>query len=189
MFRQILALAIAAFLFGTAGLHADEKKNWTSPSGGLVARAKNHKAAGSADYTDWDVVTIYNRAGKILASLSLEEGSGINRAVVTEAIWSPDSRFFAFQTTSSGGHSVWHAPVYVYDAKTSRIYSIDDTIGSVTSDNSPLHFAHGDVLHVELWNSKWENDSDPTFFPRDIPLPDFVKTAKVALDSKRLRLP
>jgi hypothetical protein len=185
MFRQVLVFAITAFLLGTTGLHTDEKKSWTSPSGGLVARAKNHKAAGSADYTDWDVVTIYNSAGKILASLSLEEGSGINLAVVTEAIWSPDSRFFAFQTTSSGGHSAWHAPVYIYDANNSLIYSIDDMIGSVTSDNSPLHFIHGDVLQVELWNSKWEKDSDPTFFPRDLPLPDFVKTAKVALHSKR----
>jgi len=188
MFRKVLTVIATVFLFGGGCLHADAKKNWTSPDGGLIAHAENHKADGSADYTDWDVVTIRDRNGKVLASLSLEDGSGINRAVVTDAVWSPGSRFFVFETASSGGHSAWHEPTYVYDAKTSLIYSIDDSIGAITSDNSPLHFVHGDTLHVALYNSDAEKESDAFCFPKELSLPDFVMNAKIALHSKRMAL-
>jgi dipeptidyl aminopeptidase/acylaminoacyl peptidase len=115
-------------------------RNWISPDGALIALARNFNHPEDSAYNDWDILTVQDRAHKSRASLSLEEGSGVNRAVVTEALWSPDSRFLVFQTESSGGHSSWHTPTYVYDTKTSRIYSIDDMIGAITSDNSPLHF-------------------------------------------------
>lgn len=176
---------LAALIFLSAGHSvAQDVKVWLSPNHMYRAVAKTISGP-QYSYTDYQVIKIFDQKQNPLASLSLEEGSGINRAMILYAKWSGDSRFFVFMTASSGGHSIWHVPTYVYDATTSFIYSIDDTVGSITSDNSPLHFAHGDALHVELWNSKWEKDSDPTFFPRDIPLPDFVKTAKVALHSKR----
>jgi len=186
VFCMAFALFAIGLLVSSAAETTSEKiKEWKSPDGSSEAVTKNFRHASDADYTDWDVVTIRDAHYKFLASLSLEEGSGITRAVVTEALWSPDSRFFVFQTASSGGHSAWHVPTYVYDAKTSLIYSIDDTVGAITSDNTPLHFTHGDVLHLELWDFKWEKDSDPSSFPRDIPLLDFVKSAKKAQHSER----
>jgi hypothetical protein len=182
MSGKILALAITAFLFGAGGLHANEKKNWPSPDGVLIAHAENRKANGSADYTDWDVVTIRDRRGDLLASLSLEEGSGVSRAVVTTAAWSTDGRFFVFATTSSGGHSSWHMPSYVYDASTSCIYSIDDSIGDTTDDNPQFELSKSDVLKVRFWDgTKAEEEAAP----RMIDLRDFVKKGpKLALNSQ-----
>lgn len=179
--RKVLALAITAFLVCAGSLHADDKRNWTSPDGGLLAHSENHKVNGSADYTDWDVVFICNQKGVALASLSLEEGSGVNRAVVTSAAWSPDARFFVFATSSSGGHSSWHMLSYVYDANTSHIYSIDDTMGDTTDDNPQFELLKSDVLKIRFWDgTKAEEEAAP----RMIDLRDFVKKGpKLALNS------
>jgi hypothetical protein len=179
--QKVLSLAITAFLLGASGLQADEKNKWISPDGTLVVRAENHKAAGSADYTDWDVVTIRDRHHTLLASLSLEEGSGVNRAVVTTATWTSDARFFVFATTSSGGHSAWHMPAYIYDASTSCIYSIDDTIGDTTDDNPQFQLSKPDVLRIRFCDG---TKAEAETAPRMIDLRDFVKKGpKLALKS------
>jgi len=181
MRREVLAATTVAFLFVAGGLHADEKKKWISPAGGLVAFAQNHKTNGSANYTDWDVVTICGQNDALLASLSLELGSGVNRAVVTSAAWSSDGRFFVFATTSSGGHSSWHMPTYIYDSSSSRIYSIDDTIGNTTDDNPQFELSKSDVLKIRFWNG---TKAEVEAVPRMIDLRDFVKKGpKIAFNS------
>jgi hypothetical protein len=180
---EALSVAIRWGLLVTSGtlLSAHENKAWISPDEAMVARAKNFTAAGSADYTDWDIVTVRNRHNTRLASISLECGSGINRAVVTTAAWTPDARFFVFATTSSGGHSSWHMPTYVYDSSTSCIYSIDDTVGNTTDDNPQFEISKSDILKIRFWDGA---TADAEAAPRMIDLCDFVKNgAKLALNS------
>jgi hypothetical protein len=173
----------ASTILATSAVKSDEKPQvWPSPDHGLVAKAYNFHEDGRPDL-NWDVVTFWDHHGKSIASLSLEEGSGINRAGVVETAWSPDSRFFVFQTTSSSGHSAWHCPAYLFDATTSRIYSIDDSIGAVTDGDKTLQIDAKDTLRISLYNFNNAKDSDPWSLPRTLSLPDFVKTAKIALHS------
>jgi len=163
---------------------AESTKLWPSPNHAEVAVAQTRFYPDKPDRTDlsWQDVSFKNAKGRLLASLSLEEGSGVNRAVVTTAAWAPDARFFVFATTSSGGHSSWHMPSYVYDVKTSRIYSIDDTIGNTTDDNPQFELSRSDVLKISFWDGK---KAEAEAAPRMIDLRDFVKKGpKLALHAK-----
>jgi hypothetical protein len=62
--------------------------------------------------------------------------------------WSPDSKFIALTTTSSGGHSPWHYTTYVFSVADRRIVCADDTIGSVVSPEFTFKAPHTVVLGV-----------------------------------------
>jgi len=63
------------------------------------------------------------------ASPDHNHGKGVGHAE-----WSPDGRFFVFNTTSSGGHQPWHVATYFYSVRSNKLYSLDALIGPVTSD-------------------------------------------------------
>ncbi|MCE0522209.1 MAG: hypothetical protein LV480_04790 [Methylacidiphilales bacterium] len=151
----------AALIFLNVGhSFAEDVKIWSSPNHMYQAVAKT--IFGPQDtYTNYQVVKIFGQKESLLASLSLDEGSGINRAMILYAKWSGDSRFFVFMTESSGGHSIWHEPTYVYDATTSYIYSIDDTLGATTSSNRALTITLSDAIQLDFYNFQFEKDSDP----------------------------
>jgi len=183
------SLSALSFILGTLALSrlsADVPTRWLSPNHKLEASTLlcHEPERPDRDDLNWDVVTVKNASGSSLASLSLEEGSGINRAMVGDAVWSPDSRFFVFETESSGAHSIWHWPTYVYDALTSKIYSIDDTLGAVTCNNDGLKFLAEDCIKIEFYNMAG-GGSDPYSITKTVSLPDFVKNgAKVALHAQ-----
>jgi hypothetical protein len=52
-------------------------------------------------------VVIRNGAGDTLTSRDYSSPRGINGYYVYRAQWSPDSQFFVFSLTSTGGHSTW----------------------------------------------------------------------------------
>ena len=179
--KSLLAVVVFLVLLTSSRLSADEPTQWLSPDHKLKASVVLCHESDRHDLT-WDIVTVENASGSRLASLSLEEGSGIDRAVVGDAVWSPDSRFFVFETESSGAHSIWHWPTYVYDATTSKIYSIDDTLGAVTCNNNLLKFSGPDSLEIWFWDS---TKADGSYSPKIIDLRDFVKKGpKMALHAK-----
>ncbi len=158
---------------------------WVSPNHLYRAVAKTVLGLPES-YRDYQVIKFFDQKHKPLASLSLEEGSGINNAVIGDAVWSPDSRFFVFETASSGGHSIWHMPTYVYDATTFLIYSIDDSLGAIASSNRKLEFTESDAIQLDFYNTQFEKDSDPWSFVKTVSLPAFVKNgAKMAVHSIR----
>jgi len=62
--------------------------------------------------------------------------------------WSPDSRFFVFSTTSSGGHSAWHFPTHVYRRSDRTFRSLDDSVGPVLKPE--FSFGKPDILTVTV---------------------------------------
>ena len=185
---MFIAIRLAAFtlLSVVSALGTEAPKLWPSPNHKAVASAITRLYPGKPDRPDlsWQDVSFKDTKGHLLASLSLEEGTGINRALVSEALWSPDSRFFVFATWSSGGHSSWHSPTYVYDATTSDIYSIDDTIKSVTGESeTQIQFTKVDTLRLRFWDGE---NAQPDASPAEIDLIKFVKKyPKVALGAHR----
>jgi len=49
---------------------------------------------------------------KSYGSADCEHGMGIDHGK-----WTPDSMFFVFNTSLSGGHQPWHRPIYFYSRK------------------------------------------------------------------------
>ncbi len=181
----VVRLAIL-ILFAAKLAQGAEPKVWLSPNHEVIASAITRLYPDKPDRNDlsWQDISFQERKGRPLASLSLENGTGINRALVSEALWSPDSRFFVFSTWSSGGHSSWHSPTYVYDATTSQIYSIDDTIKSVTGESdTKLEFVGRDKLKLRFWDGE---NVQPESSPRTIDLIEFVANhPNVAMGAKR----
>jgi hypothetical protein len=71
--------------------------------------------------------------GATLASKDYSSPDGANGYYVLNAKWSPDSQFFVFSTMSSGGHSPWSFPIWVYSAGKKQFASFSEMInGSPT---------------------------------------------------------
>ena len=62
-------------------------------------------------------VAIRSKSGKVLASKDYSSPGGANGYYILNAKWSPDSQFLAFSMMSSGGHSPWSFPIWVYSVK------------------------------------------------------------------------
>ncbi len=109
-----------------------QSKSYESPDKRLRAvviptRAQDHKIYESR-------VEIRTSGARLLryrsfASPDHEHGEG-----VVHGEWSADGLFFVFDTSSSGGHQPWHFPTYFYSRGADRFYSLDDFVGSITSD-------------------------------------------------------
>ena len=50
---------------------------------------------------------------------------------IAQIAWSPDSQFLVFTTDSTGGHSPWHSPAFVFSVPDKSFRRMDDAIGSV----------------------------------------------------------
>jgi hypothetical protein len=78
-------------------------------------------------------VVLHSSSGTTLASKDYSSPDGANGYYVLNAKWSPDSQFFVFSTMSSGGHSPWSFPIWVYSAGKKQFASFSEMInGSPT---------------------------------------------------------
>src|ERR1700734_4078650 len=71
-------------------------------------------------------VVIRSSAGATLASKDYSSPDGANGYYVLNAKWSPDSQFFVYSMMSSGGHSPWSFPIWVYSVKKNAFASFID---------------------------------------------------------------
>jgi hypothetical protein len=75
-------------------------------------------------------VIIKTKGGKALISKSYGSEDGEHGFGVEKAQWMPDSHFFVYSMSSSGGHQPWRSPVYFISVHDLKIRSIEDYIGS-----------------------------------------------------------
>jgi hypothetical protein len=71
-----------------------------------------------------------------------EHGFGVERAG-----WTPDSKFFVYSTSSSGGHQGWHFPTYFISVTDFKARKLDDYLGLIT--NPSFDFIAPDVILIE----------------------------------------
>jgi hypothetical protein len=58
---------------------------------------------------------------------------GEHGELIQQAEWTPDSRFFVIITEHAGGHGPLMHPIYFWDRRTNRFYSLDRALGGTTS--------------------------------------------------------
>jgi len=85
---------------------------------------------------------------RLLLVRSYASPDGRHGFVVQHAAWTPDSRFFVFSLTSSGGHQPWHYPTYLYSRQTNRLVSLDGRIGPLAEPDFRL--SAPDVLNAKV---------------------------------------
>ena len=97
-------------------------------------------------------VAIRSVSGAALASKDYSSPGGANGYYVLNAKWSPDLQFFAYSMMSSGGHSPWSFPIWVYSVKKNEFASFSDMISGSPTVVGNLHdrrAAHASCQHLE----------------------------------------
>ena len=96
-------------------------------------------------------VVIRSRAGDTLTSQDYSSPRGTNGYYVDHAKWSPDSQFFVYSMSSSGGHSPWSFPIMVYSRKHKRIAKFSDMIGGAPTLSAEFSFSGPHTLDATTW--------------------------------------
>jgi hypothetical protein len=82
-------------------------------------------------------VEIQNSDGKVLCPQDYSSPDGEHGLGVTEDRWTPDSEFFVYSTSSSGGHQPYHSPTYFYSRRTNRVSDIEELTHRMVVDQAP----------------------------------------------------
>jgi len=107
-------------------------------------------------------VAIRSTTGAALASKDYSSSGGANGYYVADAKWSPDSQFFAYSMMSSGGHSPWSFPIWVYSMKKNQFASFSDMINGSPTISGMFTIAKPHALHASTWKKPGDlNDKVP----------------------------
>jgi hypothetical protein len=96
-------------------------------------------------------IVIRTSKGDTLTSKDYSSPRGANGYYVVNAKWSPDSQFFVYSMSSSGGHSPWSFPMMVYSRQKNRIASFSDMINGAPTVSGDFHFAGPHTVVASTW--------------------------------------
>jgi hypothetical protein len=96
-------------------------------------------------------VVIRSSKGDTLASKDYSSPRGFNGYYVVNAKWSPDSKFFVYSMSSSGGHSPWQFPMAVYSREKNAFASFSDMINGNPTISADFKFAGPHTVVASTW--------------------------------------
>ena len=105
-------------------------------------------------------VVIRTSKGETLTSKDYSSPRGFNGYHVVNAKWSPDSKFFVYSMSSSGGHSPWSFPMMVYSREKNRIAGFSDMIDGKPTVSGDFHFTGPHTLVATTWRQAGSLDSN-----------------------------
>src|SRR5262245_63591055 len=76
---------------------------------------------------------------------------GTNGYYVLVAKWSPDSQFFVYSLTSSGGHSPWSFPMMVYSRKRDQTAKFSDMIDVLPTLSGQFELSAPHTVTARTW--------------------------------------
>ena len=106
-------------------------------------------------------VAIRTKEGKLLTSKDFSSPRGANGYHVVFAKWSPDSQFFVFSMASSGGHSPWSFPTWVYSRDKNLFVSFSEMIGNNPTVSEEFKFEGSHVLTATTWEKSGSDNKVP----------------------------
>jgi hypothetical protein len=112
-------------------------------------------------------VVLRSSDGTTLTSQDYSSPRGANGYYVVHGQWSPDSQYFVFSMSSSGGHSPWSFPIKVYSVKKKLIASFSDVIGGKPTVSGEFQFSGAHTLLASTWKKPGETD-DPVAVSVDL---------------------
>src|SRR5258708_4064772 len=130
-------LALTGFLFVLANAHRDAlgaPLSRTIPSSDHALNAVVTPIGREAKESR---VEIQNSDGRALCTEDYSSADGEHGLAVTEDRWTPDSRFFVYSTSSSGGHQPYHAPTFFYSRRHNRVRDIQELTHRMVVDQAP----------------------------------------------------
>ncbi len=108
-------------------------QEYVSPDGKIraivVQLRKEHVGAAESR------VELRARDGAVLMVHSYASADGEHGFRVERATWTPDSRFFVYSLSNSGGHQPWHAPIEFISVRGLKVRSLDGYVGPIGDAN------------------------------------------------------
>jgi hypothetical protein len=89
--------------------------------------------------------------GETLTSKDYASPRGFNGYYVVSAKWSPDSKFFVYSMSSSGGHSPWQFPIAVYSRAKNRFGQFSDMINGNPTLSADFKFTGPHTVVATTW--------------------------------------
>lgn len=96
-------------------------------------------------------IVFRSSAGTTLTSQDYSSPRGTDGYYVFFGQWSPDSQYFAFSLSSSGGHSPWSFPIKVYGVKQNQIANFSDMINGNPTVSGQFQFSGPHTLIASTW--------------------------------------
>jgi len=103
-------------------------------------------------------VVIRSSAGATLTSKDYSSPGGANGYYVLNAKWSPDSQFFVYSMMSSGGHSPWSFPIWVYSVKKNQFASFSDMINGSPTVSGQFSISAPHSMTASTWKQPGDLD-------------------------------
>jgi hypothetical protein len=112
-------------------------------------------------------VVIRSSDGTTVTSQDYSSPRGANGYYVVHGQWSPDSQYFVFSLSSSGGHSPWSFPIKVYSVQKKQIANFSDMIGGNPTVSGQFQFSGPHTLVASTWKKPGATD-DPVLVSVDL---------------------
>jgi len=106
-------------------------------------------------------VVIRADEAKLLTSKDYSSPRGANGYYVVRAKWSPDSQFFVYSMSSSGGHSPWQFPTWVYSRQKNLIVSFSEMIGGDPTMSEDFNFSGPHTVTATTWEKSGSDKQIP----------------------------
>jgi len=106
-------------------------------------------------------VVVRTVEGKTLTSKDFSSPRGANGYYVERARWSPDSQFFVFSMSSSGGHSPWSFPTWVFSRDKGVIASFNAMIGDNPTVSADFKFSGPHTVTATTWEKSGSDKHVP----------------------------
>jgi hypothetical protein len=103
-------------------------------------------------------VVLRTSKGDTLTSKDYASPRGFNGYYVVNAKWSPDSKFFVYSMSSSGGHSPWQFPIAVYGRAANRFAQFSDMIKGEPTLSADFKFTGPHTLVASTWKQSGSLD-------------------------------
>jgi hypothetical protein len=106
-------------------------------------------------------IVIQTSEGKLLTSKDYSSASGANGYYVVAAKWSPDAQFFVYSMSSSGGHSPWSFPMWVYSRQKNLIAEFSTMIGNNPTVSGDFTFTGPHTVSATTWEKAGSDNTLP----------------------------
>jgi hypothetical protein len=106
-------------------------------------------------------IVIRTSEGKLLTSKDYSSPRGANGYYVFAAMWSPDSQFFVYSMSSSGGHSPWSFPMRVYSRQKNLIADFSAMIGNNPTVSGDFKFIGPHTVSATTWEKAGSDNKLP----------------------------
>lgn len=154
--RILICVSLSFIAATSATQHMSGSKNarqFSAPDGSvrvqIVPVGKEAASAAAESRLEFK-----SNDGKIACILDYSSEDSEHGFGVVKAEWTPDSQYFVFSLSSSGGHQAWHAPTEFLSRKDGVVRSLDDYFEAAGVSNADFHVEAPHTVTTEVWVDK-----------------------------------